>query len=57
MVAQMDEEGFGTCTNHGECSRACPKEIRQEFIAQLNRDFLWGSVFSRPKVAGGSGAG
>jgi succinate dehydrogenase / fumarate reductase iron-sulfur subunit len=56
MVAQMDAEGFGTCTNHGECSRACPKEIRQEFIAQLNRDFLWGSVFSRPKLAG-SGSG
>ena len=57
MVAQMDEEGFGTCTNHGECSRACPKEIRQEFIAQLNRDFLWGSIFPRPKTAGIAGAG
>jgi succinate dehydrogenase / fumarate reductase iron-sulfur subunit len=57
MVAQMDAEGFGTCTNHGECSRACPKEIRQEFIAQLNRDFFRASVFSRPKAAGGAGAG
>ena len=56
MVAQMDEEGFGTCTNHGECSRACPKEIKQEFIAQLNRDFLKASIMSRPKVAeSGSG--
>jgi succinate dehydrogenase / fumarate reductase iron-sulfur subunit len=57
MVEQMDAEGFGTCTNHGECSRACPKEIRQEFIAQLNRDFFKGSLMSRPKVAGGAGTG
>ncbi len=56
MVAQMDAEGFGTCTNHGECSRACPKEIRQEFIAQLNRDFFKAALTSRPKTAeGGSG--
>ncbi len=27
MVAQMDAEGFGNCTNHGECEAACPKEI------------------------------
>ena len=51
MVAQMDAEGFGTCTNHGECARACPKEIRQEFIAQLNRDFFKASLMSRPKAA------
>ena len=56
MVAQMDAEGFGTCTNHGECSRACPKEIKQEFIAQLNRDFFKAALMSRPKVAeSGSG--
>src|SRR5262249_12872973 len=30
MVAQMDSEGFGTCTNHGECEAACPKGIRME---------------------------
>src|SRR6516164_9567192 len=47
MVAQMDAEGFGTCTNHGECSRACPKEIRQEFIAQLNRDYFKASLTRR----------
>jgi succinate dehydrogenase / fumarate reductase iron-sulfur subunit len=40
MVDQMDAEGFGTCTNHGECEAACPKEIRLEFIARLNRDYL-----------------
>ena len=40
MVAQMDEEGFGTCTNHGECEAVCPKEISVEFIARMNRDYL-----------------
>ncbi len=51
MVEQMDKEGFGTCTNHGECSRACPKEIRQEFIARLNRDYLKASIIDRPETA------
>ena len=56
MVEQMDKEGFGTCTNHGECSKACPKEIRQEFIARLNRDYLRASIIDRPEsAAGGSG--
>jgi succinate dehydrogenase / fumarate reductase iron-sulfur subunit len=40
MVAQMDAEGFGSCTNHGECEAACPKEISVEFIARLNRALL-----------------
>src|SRR6267143_1816203 len=40
MVERMDAEGFGACTNHGECMAACPKEISIDFIAQLNRDFL-----------------
>ena len=40
MVERMDAEGFGACTNHGECMAACPKEIRIDFIARLNRDFL-----------------
>ena len=40
MVERMDAEGFGACTNHGECMTACPKEIRIDFIARLNRDFL-----------------
>ena len=39
MVSQMDAEGFGACTNHGECMAACPKEISIDFIAQLNRDY------------------
>ena len=40
MVGQMDEEGFGGCTNTGECSNACPKEIPFESIAAMNRDYL-----------------
>ena len=40
MVAQMDAEGFGTCTNHGECEAACPKGIRMQFIAMMNADFV-----------------
>ncbi len=40
MVDRMDLEGFGACTNHGECMAACPKEIAIDFIAQLNRDLL-----------------
>ena len=44
MVATMDAEGFGNCTNFGECEAACPKEIGVKFIAQMNRDFLSASV-------------
>jgi succinate dehydrogenase / fumarate reductase iron-sulfur subunit len=40
MVAQMDAEGFGGCTNIGECAAVCPKEIGLEFIARMNRDLL-----------------
>ena len=40
MVAQMDAERFGTCTNHGECEAACPKGIRMQFIAMMNADFV-----------------
>lgn len=40
MVAQMDDEGFGHCTWHGECQAACPKQISIDTIEQMNRDFL-----------------
>jgi succinate dehydrogenase / fumarate reductase iron-sulfur subunit len=40
MVAQLDAEGFGHCTNHAECEAVCPKEISINFIAMLNKDFL-----------------
>ncbi|HEY2332348.1 MAG TPA: succinate dehydrogenase/fumarate reductase iron-sulfur subunit [Acidimicrobiales bacterium] len=39
MVETM-EQYFGTCTNHGECYEACPKEISLDFIAYMNRDYL-----------------
>jgi succinate dehydrogenase / fumarate reductase iron-sulfur subunit len=56
MVAQMDAEGFGTCTNHGECEAACPKEISLEFIARMNADWWRASLAKRPKSAeGGTG--
>jgi succinate dehydrogenase / fumarate reductase iron-sulfur subunit len=38
MVAQHDHEGFGGCTNIGECTAACPKEIPLDVISQMNRD-------------------
>lgn len=40
MVQAHEEEGFGACTNIGECSAVCPKEISQEFIARMNGDLL-----------------
>ena len=39
MVERMDEEGFGSCTNHEECEAACPKGISVLFIARMNREF------------------
>jgi succinate dehydrogenase / fumarate reductase iron-sulfur subunit len=44
MVEQMDKEGFGACTNLGECSAVCPKEISIDFIAMMNRDLLAGGM-------------
>lgn len=40
MVAQMDKEGFGSCTNTGACEAVCPKEIEITNIARLNREYL-----------------
>lgn len=47
MVATMDVEGFGGCTNHQECEAACPKEISIDFIARLNRDLMKATVVAR----------
>ena len=46
MVETM-EEYFGSCTNHGECHEACPKEISLDFIAYLNRDYIKSKVKNR----------
>ena len=44
MVAQMDKEGFGNCTNTGACEIECPKGISLENIARLNREYLKASL-------------
>ncbi len=40
MVRQMDVEGFGNCSNHGECEAVCPKEISISTIAKMRREYL-----------------
>ncbi|HEY9843237.1 MAG TPA: succinate dehydrogenase/fumarate reductase iron-sulfur subunit [Candidatus Obscuribacterales bacterium] len=40
MVQQMDEEGFGNCSNHGECEAVCPKGISIENIAIMRREYI-----------------
>lgn len=57
MVERMDLEGFGGCTNFGECQEACPKQIRVETIARLNGDYLRATLRSRPAGAATAGAG
>jgi succinate dehydrogenase / fumarate reductase iron-sulfur subunit len=47
MVQQMDFEGFGSCSNEGECQSVCPKEIKMSNIARMNREF------TRAALAGG----
>jgi succinate dehydrogenase / fumarate reductase iron-sulfur subunit len=47
MVNQMNEEGFGQCTNIGECSGVCPKSIQLDVIGRMNRDYIAGS-FNEP---------
>jgi len=57
MVEQMDDEGFGSCTNHGSCEAACPKGISLDFISRLNRDLIRASLgkgMEATAVAGGT---
>jgi succinate dehydrogenase / fumarate reductase iron-sulfur subunit len=49
MVETM-EEFFGSCTNHGECSEACPKEISIDFIAMMNRDYVKSKLVNRRRL-------
>jgi succinate dehydrogenase / fumarate reductase iron-sulfur subunit len=44
MVAQMDKEGFGACTNTGACAAECPKGIDLSNIARMNRDYFTASI-------------
>jgi succinate dehydrogenase / fumarate reductase iron-sulfur subunit len=46
MVKQMDDEGFGNCTNTGACEVECPKGISLENIARLNREFIKAKINS-----------
>jgi succinate dehydrogenase / fumarate reductase, iron-sulfur subunit len=44
MVDQMDREGFGMCSNEGECEAVCPKEISISNIARMNREYFKASI-------------
>jgi succinate dehydrogenase / fumarate reductase iron-sulfur subunit len=59
MTEQMDAEGFGNCTFHGECEAACPKGISIRFIAQMNADYVRARIRRGRRVvqAGDAAAG
>jgi succinate dehydrogenase / fumarate reductase iron-sulfur subunit len=57
MVAQMDAEGFGSCTNTGACEAECPKEITLTNISRMNNDFFSAKLFREEKVHDHSGGG
>jgi succinate dehydrogenase / fumarate reductase iron-sulfur subunit len=44
MVKQMEQEGFGACTNMGECEAVCPKEISMDFISMLNKETIGAAI-------------
>jgi succinate dehydrogenase / fumarate reductase, iron-sulfur subunit len=48
MIAQFNAEGFGNCTNIGECEAVCPKEIKLEVIGRMNKDFLTAAWLRAP---------
>jgi len=50
MVAQMDAEGFGSCTNTGACEAECPKEISLTNISRMNNDYLSAKLFREEEV-------
>lgn len=47
MVAQMDKEGFGHCTNTNECEAACPAEVSVDNIARMNREYVRASLVAK----------
>jgi succinate dehydrogenase / fumarate reductase iron-sulfur subunit len=55
MVTQMHAEGFGSCSNIGECEAVCPKKIKLENIARMFRDFMSASWAARPPAVGAAG--
>ncbi len=57
MVAQMDAEGFGNCSNHGECEAACPKGIPISHIARMRREYMVASLTYVTRTQSDGGAG
>jgi len=57
MVAEASSQLFGSCTNIGECEAVCPKEIKLEVIARMNRDFIKASWTKRGESMNGGGGG
>ena len=57
MVGQMEAEGFGGCTNHGECAEACPKGISLDWIAQMNKDYIVAMITEPDEVPARQGGG
>jgi succinate dehydrogenase iron-sulfur subunit len=55
MVARIDEEAFGNCTNYGECEAVCPKGISIDFIAMMNKDWLKSALRARRGTHAGAG--
>jgi succinate dehydrogenase / fumarate reductase iron-sulfur subunit len=55
MVAQMDNEGFGNCSNTRACESTCPKEIKIENIRRMNGDFVRAKATEREKRASAGG--
>jgi succinate dehydrogenase / fumarate reductase iron-sulfur subunit len=56
MVAQMDAEGFGACTNTYECEAACPVGVSVSNIARMNREYFKATVLSKEQIANAGGA-
>lgn len=47
MLEEMDNCGFGNCTNHRDCENSCPKEVSISHIARFNREFLKAALFAK----------
>jgi succinate dehydrogenase / fumarate reductase, iron-sulfur subunit len=57
MVAQLEDEAFGACSNHGECEAVCPKGISIDFIAMMNRDWIHAKLRAKRESRAGGGTG
>jgi succinate dehydrogenase / fumarate reductase iron-sulfur subunit len=55
MVGQLEAEQFGACTNFAECEAVCPKSVKLEHIARMNRDFAVSGLVRRPPHASAGG--